>query len=267
MASINAQRMLSKSNDKMETAQERMASGFRINNSSDDVAGLAIAENIRSLRVGEAQAQRNAENAISFVQVAEGGLSEVNNIAIRLRELAVQAASDTVGERERGFLDQEAQQLKAEAQRIVETTEFGGAKLLDGSAGVMDFQVGAKAGENNRISYDAGKSNANISELGLDGVDVTDKSGAQSALESIDGALNKVGAMRADFGAIQSRMDKTIANLSVSQASQTAAESRIRDADIALEASNLAKAAVLREAGTAVLAQANSNTQTALKLL
>lgn len=267
LASINAQRMLSKSGAKMEKAQERLASGYRINNSSDDVAGLAIAEQLRSTNRGQAQAERNAQNAISFIQVAEGGLSEVNNIIIRTRELAVQAASDTVGEEERGFLNLEAQQLKQELDRIVKTTEFSGMKLLDGSAGTLDFQVGAKGGEDNRISYDAGSANAQIGELGIDDVDLSSKSGAQSALDNVDGALSKVGAMRANFGAVQSRMESTIANLGVSQTSFSAAESRIRDADMAAESSNLAQSAILREAGTAVLAQANSNNQTALKLL
>lgn len=267
MASINAQRMLSKSTAKIEKAQERLASGSRINNSSDDVAGLAIAEQLRSTNRGQAQAERNASNAISFIQVAEGGLSEVNNIIIRQRELAVQAASDTVGEQERGFLNLEAQQLKQEADRIVKTTEFAGMKLLDGSAGQLDFQVGAKGGDDYKISYDAGSANAQISELGIDGIDVSSKSGAQSALDNVDTALAKVGAMRANFGAVQSRMESTIANLGVAQASFTAAESRIRDADMAAESSNLAQSTILREAGTAVLAQANANNQAALKLL
>jgi len=267
LASINAQRMLSKSTAKIEKAQERLASGYRINTSSDDVAGLAIAEQLRSVRRGEAQAERNAQNAISFIQVAEGGLSEVNNIIIRQRELAVQAASDTVGEQERGFLNLEAQQLKQELDRIVQTTEFAGMKLLDGSAGELDFQVGARGGDDYKISYDAGSANASTSELGISGLDIADKGSAQSALNDIDGALAKVGAMRANFGAVQSRMETTIANLSVSQASFTAAESRIRDADMAAESSNLAQSAILREAGTAVLAQANANNQTALKLL
>lgn len=267
LASINAQRMLSKSTAKIEKAQERLASGYRINSSSDDVAGLAIAEQLRSVNRGQAQAERNAQNAISFIQVAEGGLSEVNNIIIRSRELAVQAASDTVGEQERGFLNLEAQQLKQELDRIVKTTEFSGTKLLDGSAGVLDFQVGAKGGDDHKISYDAGSANAQVGELGVDGIDISSKGGAQSALNNIDVALAKVGAMRANFGAMQSRMETTIANLGVSQASFTAAESRIRDADMASESSNLAQSAILREAGTAVLSQANSNNQAALKLL
>lgn len=267
LASINAQRMLSQSTAKVEKAQERLASGSRINNSSDDVAGLAIAEQLRSVNRGQAQAERNAQNAISFFQVAEGGLSEVNNIIIRTRELAVQSASDTVGEQERGFLNLEGQQLKQELDRIVKTTEFSGKKLLDGSAGTLDFQVGAKGGDDYKISYDAGAANASTSELGVDGFDLSTKSGAQSALDHIDDALSKVGSMRANFGAVQSRMQSTIANLGVAQTSFTAAESRIRDADMAVESSNLAQAAILREAGTAVLAQANSNNQAALKLL
>jgi len=267
IASINAQRNLRQNGVGLNQAMERLSGGFRINKSMDDTAGLAISETIKSNLRGMGQAQRNAQDGISFVQVAEGGLNETSNILVRLRELSVQAASDTVGERERGFIDVEVQQLKQEVDRISKTTEFSGMKLLDGSADMLEFQVGSKGTEDNRITYNAGEANATADNIGISGLSVASKDGARSSLEAIDGGLAKVSTMRANFGAIQSRMSSTINNIEVYRENLSSANSRIRDADMAEESANLAKTAILQQAGVATLAQANQTTALALKLI
>jgi len=267
IASLNAQRNLRTNGAGLEKSQERLSSGYRINKSMDDVAGLAISEQMRGQIRGLSQAERNAQDGISFVQVAEGGLSETSNILVRMRELATQAASDTLGDTERGFVNVEVQQLRAELDRISATTEYSGTKLLDGSASTLDFQVGIKGGEDNRISFDAGKANASASSLGVGGVAVDSKSSAQDMLDTVDSAISKVAEMRSGFGAIQSRMGSTISNLSVYRENLSAANSRIKDADMAEESANMAKTAILQQAGVATLAQANQSTGLALKLL
>jgi flagellin len=265
--SVNAQRQLSKNSGAIQTSMERLASGSRINKSSDDVAGLAISEQMRGQIRGLGQAQRNAQDGISFVQVAEGALSETSNILIRVRELGTQAASDTVGETERQFINVEVQQLLTELDRIANTTEYSGTRLLDGSAKRLDFHVGTGGNEQNVISYEAGDANATASALGVSSMRVDTKDAARSTLEGIESALTKVGTMRANFGAIQSRMGVTINNLAVYQENLSAANSRIRDADMAQEAAELAKNSIIQQASVATLSQANTNTALALKLL
>lgn len=265
--SLNAQRNLKKNSGSLETSMERLSSGFRINKSSDDVAGLAISEQMRGQIRGLSQAQRNAQDGISFVQVAEGALSESSNILIRVRELATQAASDTVGEKEREFINVEVNQLLTELDRIAETTEYSGTKLIDGTGKQLDFHVGVKGSENNIISFDAANANATADSLGVKGMGVDTKQAARSTLDNIDQALTKVGTMRANFGAIQSRMGSTINNLAVYEENLSAANSRIRDADMAQEAANLAKNSIIQQASVATLSQANTNTALALKLL
>lgn len=267
IASVNAQRNLRTSSGGIEKAMERLSSGYRINKSMDDVAGLAISENMRGSIKGLGQAERNAQDGISFVQVAEGGLSETSNILIRIRELATQAASDTIGEVERGFVNVEVNQLKAELDRIAQTTEFSGTKLLDGSGQSLDFQIGMRSDENNYITFDAGAADAQAGALEVDGIDVADKGDARDALEAIDKGIQKVAEMRAGFGAIQSRMATTVNNLEVYRENLSAANSRIRDADMAEEAANLAQRSIIQQAGVATLAQANSANSLALKLI
>ncbi|MBS1970022.1 MAG: flagellin FliC [Bdellovibrionales bacterium] len=266
MASISAQRVLSVQQKRAEHATAALASGSRIVHASDDAAGLAISENIRGQVRGIAQARNNAFNATSAIQVSEGGLNEISNILIRLRELGVQAASDHIGERERGFLNLEATQLTQEADRIAKTTVFGDKRLLDGSGGKMEFQVGAFAGDENIIKYDLG-ANATGSELGIDGLEVGTKSDARSALKTVDDALVKVSSLRANFGAVQSRLDSTVSNLDIQYENLTAANSRIRDTDVAKETSEMTSANILQQAAVGVLAQANQTPAVALKLL
>lgn len=266
VASINAQRQLSTQQKRNTHALEALSSGSRIVNASDDAAGLAISENLKSQTRGIAMARQNAFNAGSLVQVSEGGLSEINNILVRLRELGVQAASDTVSETERGFLDTEAQQLLKESDRIAKTTRFGNKKLLDGSGKELEFHVGPFGDDDNIIKYNYA-ADARISALGVDGANVLDKSSARDLLGSVDEALNKLGKMRADFGAVQSRMNATVSNLDVQFENLSAAGSRIRDADVAFESSEMASSNILQQASIGVLAQANQMPASALKLL
>lgn len=266
MASISAQRVLGIQQKRAEHSSAALSSGSRIVHASDDAAGLAISENLRGQIRGIAQARNNSFNAISAIQVSEGGLNEVSNILVRLRELGVQAASDHIGDKERSFLNLESNQLIQELDRIAKTTVFGDKHLLDGSGEELRFQVGAFAGEENTIKYNLG-SDARASELGVDGIDMADKDDAVSSLEMVDTALVKVGEMRANFGAIQSRLDSTVANLDVQYENLSAANSRIRDADIARETSEFTSANILQQAAVSVLAQANQLPNVALKLV
>jgi Flagellin and related hook-associated proteins len=268
MAAINAQRNLVGSQRQINDSMAKLASGSRINKAADDAAGLAISEGLKAQIRSAAQAQRNANDGISMVQTAEGGLNEISNIVIRLRELGVQAASDTVGEKERGMLDKEVQQLKSEVQRIASVTTWGTTKLLDGSSPQFDFQVGVfNNAEEDRISFKAGENVATLDALGLGGLDYTTKEGAQSALQSLDEAQNHVNGTRANLGALQNRLTSTVDNLGVAQENMSAANSRIRDTDVAAASSEMTRNNILLQAGTSTLAQANQSNQLALKLI
>ena len=268
VASINAQRTMSGGQREIQKSMAQLASGSRITKSADDAAGLAISENLKSQARSYLQSQRNANDGISMVQTAEGGLSEVSNILTRMRELAIQSASDTVSDRERGFTDKEVQQLKEEMQRISMTTRFGSTRLLDGSAGTFEFQVGINNVENeDRIKYDASVTNAQIDNLGVDGFDFSSKEGAQSALSTIDQAQSQVNGYRATLGALQNRLQSTSDNIGVMHENISAANSRIRDTDIAQATSEMTRNSILLNANTSVLGQANQIPQLALKLL
>lgn len=266
MPSISAQRVLTTQQARMEKSTQRLASGSRIVNASDDAAGLAISESLKAQIRGIGQARNNAFNAGSAIQVSEGGLNEINNILVRLRELGVQGASDNIGDKERGFLNEEAKQLIQESDRIAKTTRFGDKRLLDGSGGEQTFHVGPFADEENTIKYSL-STDARVSALGFDGVDVSDKESAKDSLAMVDEALDKLGAMRANFGSIQSRLNSTVANLDVQNENLSAANSRIRDTDIAKETSEIASAQILQQSAVSVLAQANSFPNVALKLI
>lgn len=268
VASLNAQRNLMGTKWGLDKSLERLSSGYRINRAGDDAAGLAISENLRAQVRGLKQASRNAQDGVSLVQVAEGGLNEVSSILIRLRELAVQAASDTIGPVERQFLNVEYDQLVSEIDRIADATEFNGTPLLAGTGSVLDFQVGTRNDPNiDRLSFDASKADANSSALGVNLTSVADKASAQNSLAAIDSAIVSVSAMRADFGAIQNRLQSTISNIAVSVENLSAANSRIRDVDVAEETAELTRNNILLQAGTSVLAQANQTSNTALSLL
>jgi len=266
MASISAQRSLSMQSKKQEHASQALSSGNRIVRASDDAAGLAIAEGMKSEIRATAAARSNAFNAISAVQVGEGGLSEMSNLITRLRELGVQSASDTIGDKERVYLQQEAKSITEEMDRITKTTKFGDKLLLDGSNPVFDFHVGSNDQKENIITYKM-DGNATIDELNLSSVDISSKDGARELLSYTDSALEQVSKMRAGFGAIQSRLESTVNGLDVKSENLNAARSRIMDADIARESSELASATMLQNASISVLQQANQQPYSAMKLL
>jgi len=266
--SLSAQRSLGMTNRRMNDNLRKLSSGERITRASDDAAGLAISENLKAQIRGNRQAKRNANDAISMIQTAEGGLSEISNIIIRLRELAVQSASDTVGETERGFSDIEFQQLKEEIDRISKSSEFNGIQLLDGTGGMLEFQVGVHNDPIlDRLRYDGTKANTTLVSLGLSAEAVSTKEGAQTTLAKLDDALVQINGVRAELGATQNRLSSTINNLAVSDENLSAAKSRIRDVDVAAETADLARNNILVQAGTSVLSQANQAPNMALKLL
>ncbi len=268
IAAINAQRNLVSSQRQINKSLSQLASGSRINIAADDAAGLAISERLKAAIRSGRQANRNANDGISLVQTAEGGLNEIGNIITRLRELGIQAASDTVGPRERLFLNQEVIQLKEEMQRIAVTTSWGDVKLLDGMTQEFDFQVGLfNNPEEDRITFHARENNATIDSLGLTDIDYSTKEGAQVSLALLDKAQLDVNGYRANLGALQNRLASTVDNLAVYEENMSAANSRIRDADIALSSSEMTRNNILLQTGTATLAQANQVTQLALKLL
>ncbi len=268
VAALNAQRTMTGSQREIQKTMAQLASGSRITKAADDAAGLAISENLKSQIRSSVQAARNSNDGISMVQVAEGGLAEVSNIITRMRELAIQASSDTVGDVERGFTDKEVQQLKSEAQRITQTTKWGSTKLLDGSGGDFDFQVGLNNDqEADRISFKSGETNASIDNLDIASFDFTSKEGAQDSLSKIDSAQSQVNGFRANLGALQNRLQSTADNLGVQTENLSAANSRIRDTDVAMASADMTRNNILLQANTSVLSQANQVPGMALKLI
>ena len=270
ISSMTAQRHLRETRRLLDVSLERLASGYRINRAGDDAAGMAISEKLRSKVRGLVQAQRNANDGISLIQVTEGGLNEVQNILVRLRELGVQSASDTIGPKERRYLDEEVQSLKEEIDRIANVTEFNGTQLLDGTGNSLDIQVNT-GGLNllgvDRISFDTFKADVNLDKLGLEEVSAGTKVDAQKSLELIDLAIENVSSVRGDLGALENRLTSTIKNLGISIENLSAAQSRIKDVDIASETGELTKSSILMQAGTSILAQANAVPKLALQLL
>jgi len=267
IASQMVQRNL-KNTSQLEAADlERLSSGKRITKASDDAAGLAIATRLEATTKGLRQATRNANDGVSLIQTAEGGLSEISNILIRLRELTIQSASDTVGDKERSFLDNEYGELSTEIDRISESTIFNGTNLLKGEADILHFHVGSDGGDSNRIAFDAGDTNATTDNIGLSGSSVTDKDSAMDSIGTVDGAIDQISGQRAKLGAIQSRLQSTINNLEVQTINQDNARSVIQDVDVAQTSASLASTAVLKNAGIATLSQANVMPNAALRLI
>ncbi|MCA9503151.1 MAG: flagellin [Myxococcota bacterium] len=268
VASINAQRNLVSSTGNLQRSLQRLSSGLRITRAADDAAGLAISEGFRADIRSIAQAQRNANDGISFLQIGEGALNEVSGILIRQRELAIQAANGTLGQTERDTINNEFQDLTAEINRIASVTQFNGTNILLGS-GTSTFQIGTDATSNDRVSIAAVDARASSIGLGSgSGVaTVSTVSNARSALASLDSAISQVASLRATFGTVQNRLESAIRSLAVAQENTSAAESRIRDVDFASETADLTRNQVLQQAGISVLAQANVSTQSALSLL
>lgn len=296
--SLTAQRHMMGSTEEVQKSTERLASGYRINRGADDAAGFAIAEILRADVRSLVQSRRNANDGISLIEVAEGGLNEINNIMIRLRELGVQAASDTIGTRERKYLNQEYFALKDEVDRIAVSTEFNGTRLLTGNHAMpeelmedhnlppLEIQVGKDYYLNadslevknpiNVIRIDLSKLNAftdgedslNLGNtLDEEGTRVDSKEKAQLSINVIDGAMQKVASYRADLGAVQNRLEKTDKAIALQVEALSAARSRIKDVDFASETANMTQQSILQQAGASVLAQANQQPQIALKLL
>ena len=265
-ASLNVQRNLSQVTSRLAQNFRRLSTGLRIATAADDAAGLAISERLRAQIRSLDQAQRNANDGISMVQTAEGGLSEVSNILTRLRELAIQSANGTVSGTDRNTLNEEFQSLVSEVNRIGNSTEFNGTKLLDGSNASVSFQVGT--GTNVAIDQIAVTLSPALStSLNLSTLDIGSGGNTSLAISQIDNAINSISSLRGSLGAVQNRLGSTINNLASTAENLTAAESRIRDVDVAFETSQLIRNQILQQASIAILGQANSMPQAALQLL
>jgi flagellin len=269
IASMAAQRNLTKNSVEEQKVFNRLASGNRITSAGDDAAGLSISENLKAQVRSLKQAERNANDGISFVQVAEGGLSEVGNILTRLRELSIQASSDTIGDRERGFIDKEYQSLKQEVDRIANVTNFNGTPLLNGQSNKsnLEIQVGARNNEADRINFAVKDYDVRTNTLGISGISSNSIDSARDSIDKLDEAIGMISGARAGLGAMQNKLQSTTNTLGIATENLSTARSRIADADIAEEATALSQKQILQQAGVAVLAQANSSPQLALKLL
>ncbi len=264
IASLNTQNALTKANNAQGKSMEKLSSGLRINKAGDDAAGLSISEKMRGQIRGLNQASRNAQDGISMIQTAEGALNETHSILQRMRELAVQSSNDTNVAADREALDAEYQALAIEVDRISDETEFNQQKLWDASSKAVDFQIGAN--KNQKISYTF--SNADFAALSGTVVgDLKDKANSQAAIEPVDVAIATVSKLRSGLGAVQNRLEHTINNLGTISENLTAAESRIRDVDMAKEISEQTKQSILAQASQAMLAQANQQPQNVLQLL
>ena len=256
----------------MSDSLEKLSSGSRINKSADDAAGLAISENLRAKTRGLNQARRNANDGISLVQVTEGNLNELSNMMIRMRELTVQAASDTIGDKERGYLQKEYSQLVGEIDRIGQSAEFNGLKVLGPEAqdkGIT-VQVGYTGSKDDRMQLQLGGLQGGLSAntLGIGGTSVTgSREDIAKNLESIDRGLDTLASSRATLGSMQVRLNSTISNIGLSIENMATANSRIRDVDFAEETAKLTQSRILSQAGLSVLAQANQRPEMALQLL
>jgi flagellin len=271
IASLNAQRNLTATQSALAASVGRLSSGMRINTASDDAAGLGISENLKANIRSLAQAQRNANDGISMSQVAEGSMNEMQGIVSRMRELAVQSANATLGNTERGYIQTEFLQLGEEINRISAVTDFNGQKLLDGAASTgLTFQIGIQNTTNDRLSMSITRlttSTLGSTSLHLSSASLDTAANAQAAIGTFDRAIQQLSQARAKVGATQNRMTVTVSNLAVAQENLTAANSRIRDVDVAQETASLTKSQILSQAGLAVLAQANQLPQSALSLL
>jgi flagellin len=281
LASLSAQRALNNTQADTNTAMQRLSTGLRINSAKDDAAGLAVASRFTSQISGMQQASRNASDAVSMLQSAEGGLQSITDNLQRIRELAVQAASDSITDTDRGYLNTEVSQLVTEINRVADTTKYNGTTLLDGTyrTSGLTFQVGADNSTNDRMTVTIADFNTirlgetttgaagGASSDGVDTLSVSTQSNAQTAIDIVDRALNDVNSGRATMGAFQSRFESVVSNLNLGAENATAGRSRVQDADFAVESANLAKNQVLQQAGMSVLAQANALPQQVLALL
>jgi flagellin len=269
--SLNAQRSLSKSQSSLSTSMQRLSSGLRINSAADDAAGLAISQRMSAQVRGMNVAIRNANDGISLAQTADSALASVGDSLQRMRELAVQAQNSTNSGSDKDSLNQEFQQLGSEIGRVLAGTTFNGAAILGASAGALTFQVGANTTTNDSITITTTNmvTDASITAVTASVIDSTVASGTalNTVIDDIDAAINDVNSQRATFGASQNRFNSVVSNLQTSVENQSAASSRITDADFAAETANMSRAQILQQAGTAMVAQANQLPQSVLRLL
>ena len=265
---LAAQRFLTTNHENQNRSLEHLASGSRINRAGDDAAGLAISEKLRSHTRSLKQATRNANDGVSMIQTAEGAMNEVSNILIRLRELSIQSSSDTIGDTERSFVDKEVQHLKQEIDRISNVTEFNGRKLMNGTEQDLDIQIGLhNNAELDRFQYRTKDLTTTLDSMGIANVSTMSKESAQGNMAMLDSAITRLNENRASLGALQNRLYSTINNLNIYGENLQAANSRIRDTDMAEETSEMTKQNILTQANVSVLGQANQNSSIALKLL
>lgn len=265
IAAINSYRNLNNTNKKVEKSLERLSSGLRINRAGDDAAGLAISEKMRAQINGLEMANKNAQDSISLIQTAEGALNESHSILQRMRELAIQSANDTNTTSDRAQLQQEVNELVNEIDRIAETTQFNGKNLLSGAFATtgLRFHVGPNSGQFVSLTI----SSVRASALSVSSLSVTTSTTANSAITTIDAAITSVSSQRSKFGAFQNRLEHTLNNLSTASENLQAAESRIRDVDMAKEMTNYSKNTIISQAGTSMLAQANVRPQMVIQLV
>lgn len=266
IAALTAQRVIGQTEKSVQTSLQQLASGNRFVNSGIDPAGMAIAEGMKSQIKGYTAARNNAENATSFVALAESALNEQNNILIRMRELAIQSASDTYSDTEREFLDQEFQQISQELDRIARTTSFGSKKLLQGDVAEYEFQVGVNKGDENVIKY-THSTNTTAPELGVEGLAIRDQDDARDSLESLDQAMVTVGGARAKLGAVQNRMDIVVDHIDSQVQGLSEARSKIADTDIPSAVIEARRGQVLQAYQASTLAMALEGEQNLLKLV
>ncbi|MBM4131304.1 flagellin FliC [bacterium] len=265
VSSLNTQRHLSRSSIEFQKSMEKLSSGLRINRAGDDAAGLAISEGLKSNIRALDQAARNAADGVSLIQTAEGSLDEVSNILLRMKELAEQSLNGTLSDTDRGYLNAEYSALSAEIDRISDGVDFNGVKLLDGSGGTLNIQVGIGTAGSDSVQVDLGD-DLDAAGLGLSAT-IGSASGAGTAMGEIDDAIATVTSARADFGAIQNRLESSIRNINMTSENLAAANSRIRDVDIARETSRMTSYQILQQAGVSMLAQANMSSSLAMALL
>ncbi len=267
LASMNALTNLNRTTRELGGTFERISSGLRINKAADDAAGMAVAENLSAASGSARVAMRNTNDGISVVQIAEGATSETVNIVKRMRELAVQSASETLDDDERAYIQEEYVQLADEIDRIALSTEFNGTALGDGTLTQLDVQVGINNTANDRITIGVGDLRTTVLGIDTASVDLSTATGAQSAMDTFDTALDSVSSYRSTYGAVQNRLDSALRNLETYHENLSAAESQIRDADFAYETAEMAKQQILQQAGVSILSQANAVNQGALALL
>lgn len=265
--SLAAQRALGNNATSKERTLSQLSSGERIYQAAVDPAGLAISEKMKASIRSTAMAKRNVNDAISMIQTADGSLDVMSSMTIRMRELAMQGANDTVGSPERSMIDREFQQLKTEISRVIETTQFNGKKLLSGNTESFDFQVGISAAKNNILAYDVSNAIKELGSLRSDSSNVSSKVASQNTLSKMDKTLEKISKSRASLGSLNGRMNSTLQNLGISEENLSASNSQIRDIDVAKGASEKAKLDIIGSAATATLAQTNNTATNALKLI